>query len=171
MINYWIPFHYLFACTVCLFFVVDQKNLLSLLLIITQQGLDALGLATLDSLASTTTPFSGSRPFTSLTEEDMTNLRTFYRLISLFSGMRKDENVSTVRNSLSFRFLKCKFKCCFAILFIFNVCAPNLQQVKAVSKYGEALTPLDEASLVMYQLPSAQEMLPILSILPEVSFA
>lgn len=48
-------------------------------------------------------------------------------------------------------------------------CATNLQQVKAVSKYGEALTPLDEASLVMYQLPSAQEMLPILSILPEVT--
>lgn len=48
-------------------------------------------------------------------------------------------------------------------------CATNLQQVKAVSTYGEALTPLDEASLVMYQLPSAQEMLPILSILPEVT--
>lgn len=48
-------------------------------------------------------------------------------------------------------------------------CATNLQQVKAVSKYGEALMPLDEASLVMYQLPSAQEMLPILSILPEVT--
>jgi len=47
--------------------------------------------------------------------------------------------------------------------------ATKLQQVKAVSKYGEALTPLDEASLVMYQLPSAQEMLPILSILPEVT--
>lgn len=43
-----------------------------------------------------------------------------------------------------------------------------LQQVKAISKSGEALTPLDEASLVMYQLPSAEEMLPILSILPEV---
>lgn len=45
----------------------------------------------------------------------------------------------------------------------------NSQQVKVVSKYGEALTPLDEAALVMYQLPSAQEMLPILSILPEVT--
>ncbi|CAH2066805.1 unnamed protein product [Thlaspi arvense] len=98
------------------------------------KGLDAFGLATLDSLTSTTMPFSGSRPFNSLTEEDMTNLRTFYRLISLFSGMQRAET-----------------------------------QVKAVSKYGEALTPLDEASsLVMYQFPSAQEMLPILSILPEL---
>ncbi|ESQ28027.1 hypothetical protein EUTSA_v10018208mg [Eutrema salsugineum] len=100
------------------------------------KGLDAFGLATLDSftsVASTTMPFSGSRPLNSLTEEDMSNLRTFSRLISLFSGMQRAET-----------------------------------QVKAVSKYGEALTPLDEASLVMYQLPSAQEMLPILSILPEL---
>ncbi|XP_056849702.1 uncharacterized aarF domain-containing protein kinase At1g71810, chloroplastic isoform X3 [Raphanus sativus] len=99
------------------------------------KGLDAFGLATLDSFTSVS-PFSGSRPFNSLTEEDITNLRTFNRLISLFSGMRGDEAVST--------------------------------QVKATSKNGEALTPQDEASLVMYQLPSAEEMLPILSILPEL---
>lgn len=43
------------------------------------------------------------------------------------------------------------------------------QQVNAINKSGEALTPLEEASLVMYQLPSAEEMLPILSILPEVT--
>uniref|UniRef100_A0A1J3H1J1 Putative aarF domain-containing protein kinase, chloroplastic n=1 Tax=Noccaea caerulescens TaxID=107243 RepID=A0A1J3H1J1_NOCCA len=98
------------------------------------KGLDALGLATLDSFTSM--PFSGSRPSTSLTEEDITNLRTFYRLISLFSGMQKEESVST--------------------------------QVNTVTKYGETNTPLAEASLVMYQLPSAQEMLPILSILPEL---
>ncbi|KAL0801574.1 hypothetical protein Bca101_056750 [Brassica carinata] len=96
------------------------------------KGLDAFGLATLDSFTSVSS-FSGSRGFNSLTEEDMTNLRTFYRLISLFSGMRGDE-----------------------------------AQVKATSKNGEALTPQDEASLVMYQLPSAEEMLPILSILPEL---
>lgn len=47
--------------------------------------------------------------------------------------------------------------------------ASILQQVKATSKNGEALTPQDEALLVMYQLPSAEEMLPILSILPEVT--
>lgn len=97
------------------------------------KGLDAYGLATLDSFTSTTMPFSSSRPFNSLTEEDMTNLRTFYRLISLFSGMRGAET-----------------------------------QVNAINKSGEALTPLEEASLVMYQLPSAEEMLPILSILPEL---
>ncbi|EOA33702.1 hypothetical protein CARUB_v10019887mg [Capsella rubella] len=95
------------------------------------KGLDAFGLATLESFT-----FSGSRGLSSLSEEDMTNLRTFYRLISLFSGMQKVGSVST--------------------------------QVKAISKYGEALTPVDEASLVMSQLPSAQEMLPILSILPEL---
>ncbi|KAL0664828.1 hypothetical protein Bca4012_101666 [Brassica carinata] len=104
----------------------------------TEQGLDAFGLATLDSFTSVAStsimPFSGSRPFNSLTEEDMTNLITFYRLISLFSGRRGSET-----------------------------------QVQAVSKYGEGrLTPLDEASLVMNQLPSAEEMLPILSILPEL---
>lgn len=102
------------------------------------KGLDAFGLATLDSFTSVAStsimPFSGSRPFNSLTEEDMTNLITFYRLISLFSGRRGSET-----------------------------------QVQAVSKYGEGrLTPLDEASLVMNQLPSAEEMLPILSILPEL---
>ncbi|XP_018455466.1 uncharacterized aarF domain-containing protein kinase At1g71810, chloroplastic isoform X3 [Raphanus sativus] len=99
------------------------------------KGLDAFGLATLDSFTSVSS-FSGSRPFNSLTEEDITNLRTFNRLISLFSGMRGDEAVST--------------------------------QVKATSKNGEVLTPQDEASLVMYQLPSAEEVLPILSILPEL---
>ncbi|XP_010415891.1 PREDICTED: uncharacterized aarF domain-containing protein kinase At1g71810, chloroplastic-like isoform X2 [Camelina sativa] len=95
------------------------------------KGLDAFGLATLESFT-----FSGSRAFTFLTEEDMTNLRTFHRLLALFSGMQKAGSVST--------------------------------QVNPISKYGEALTPLEEAPLVIYQLPSAQEMLPILSILPEL---
>ena len=73
-----------------------------LLLNVIHQGLDAYGLATLDSFTSTTMPFSSSRPFNSLTEEDMTNLRTFYRLISLFSGMRGAETVrmSSLRSAL-----------------------------------------------------------------------
>lgn len=55
-------------------------------------------------------------------------------------------------------------------VYIFEMFAASiLQQVKATSKNGEALTPQDEASLVMYQLPSAEEVLPILSILPEVT--
>lgn len=133
-----------------------------------RQGLDAFGLATLDSFTSVAStsimPFSGSRPFNSLTEEDMTNLITFYRLISLFSGRRGSE---TVRNS-SFPSAFCKWSKIKSFFFMF---APSiLQQVQAVSKYGEGrLTPLDEASLVMNQLPSAEEMLPILSILPEVT--
>lgn len=123
----------------------------------------------MDSFTSVSS-FSGSRAFNSLTEEDMTNLTTFYRLISLFSGMRGDEAVSALRNRLFFFFFFVKCKVRSNNVYVFEMLAASiLQQVKATSKNGEALTPQDEASLVMYQLPSAEEILPILSIIPEVT--
>lgn len=65
------------------------------------QGMDALGVATLDSVANavaTRLPFSPSRP-SSLTDEDITNLRNLQRLILLISGLREAENPSMVRDS------------------------------------------------------------------------
>jgi aarF domain-containing kinase len=82
------------------------------------KGLDAYGLATLDSFT-----FSGSGPSSSLTEEDMTNLRTFYRLISLFSGMQKAKSVSTVTN--------------FSFLLLFLSLINVLGNKIAASKSGE----------------------------------
>lgn len=63
--------------------------------------MDALGVATLDSVANavaTRLPFSPSRP-SSLTDEDITNLRNLQRLILLISGLREAENPSMVRDS------------------------------------------------------------------------
>ncbi|KAF2297493.1 hypothetical protein GH714_024380 [Hevea brasiliensis] len=57
------------------------------------KGLDALGLATLDSLTSvaiTSIPFVASSPSSSLTEEDIMNLRMLRRLMLLLSGLQKN---------------------------------------------------------------------------------
>ena len=93
------------------------------------KGLDALGLATLDSITSvtaTTLPFSASRPFSSMTDDDINNLRTLRRLLLLLSGPQKTESSSKgVKDS-------------------------------------------EEVSLAFYQLASVQEILPILSIIPEL---
>lgn len=60
------------------------------------QGLDALGLASLETAASRV-PF-GAFFFTSLmAEEDIINLRTFQRLMLLLLGTRRKEDVNTVR--------------------------------------------------------------------------
>ncbi|XP_021300078.1 uncharacterized aarF domain-containing protein kinase At1g71810, chloroplastic isoform X3 [Herrania umbratica] len=58
------------------------------------KGLDALGLATLDSLtsvATTSIPFTASSSFSLMTKEDMMNLRTLRRLMFLLSGSESDE--------------------------------------------------------------------------------
>lgn len=93
------------------------------------KGLDALGLATLDSITSvtaTTLPFSASRPFSSMTDDDINNLRTLRRLLLLLSGPQKTESSSKgVKDS-------------------------------------------EEVSLAFDQLASVQEILPILSIIPEL---
>ena len=72
--------------------------------------MDAFGLATLDSVASSLTarvPFSGSPSFSLMTDEDSANLRTLQRLVSLLSGLQEDRKTGLVRdfhfNSLTSR--------------------------------------------------------------------
>ncbi|TYI22889.1 hypothetical protein ES332_A06G131300v1 [Gossypium tomentosum] len=57
------------------------------------KGLDALGLATLDSLTSAATtriPFTGSS-VSFMSKEDMINLRTFHRLMFLLAGLESNK--------------------------------------------------------------------------------
>lgn len=64
------------------------------------QGLDALGLATLDSITSTAAaniPFSAFFTYPLMTDEDMNNLRTFQRLVVLMLGSTSGEDSNTVR--------------------------------------------------------------------------
>ncbi|KAK2980507.1 hypothetical protein RJ640_022509 [Escallonia rubra] len=58
------------------------------------KGLDALGLATLDSVTSLAAnlPFATSLAFSSMTDEDNINLRTLHRLVQLL-GFQKGESV------------------------------------------------------------------------------
>jgi aarF domain-containing kinase len=68
------------------------------------QGLDALGLATLDSVTSTaraTIPFISLFSFPSMTDEDMVNLRTLNRLMQLLSSYQQTENSNLVRDFAS----------------------------------------------------------------------
>lgn len=58
------------------------------------KGLDALGLATIDSLRFSVTaslPFSGLQSISLMTDEDINNLRTLRRLILLLSGSQRSE--------------------------------------------------------------------------------
>ncbi|KAK9271169.1 hypothetical protein L1049_026758 [Liquidambar formosana] len=103
------------------------------------KGLDALGLATLDSISSVTTPrlpFAASLPFCSMTDEDIINLRTLRRLVLLMAGFQRNEGSNMT--------------------------------VQGVSTYKNQRTVSEEASLVLYQLASVQEILPILSVIPEL---
>lgn len=66
------------------------------------QGLDALGLATLDSLNSMTAarvPFGSLISVSMMTKEDVNNLRTLGRLILLLSGSQENDS-NQVYNSL-----------------------------------------------------------------------
>ncbi|KAJ0025068.1 hypothetical protein Pint_07832 [Pistacia integerrima] len=103
------------------------------------KGLDALGLATLDSLTSAMPapiPFAASTSVSSLTEEDLINLRTLRRLMLLLSGFQRSEG--------------------------------PMAEVKELSPYKNQGTFMEEAFLTFYQLPSIQEILPVLSVIPEV---
>ncbi|XP_073260724.1 uncharacterized aarF domain-containing protein kinase At1g71810, chloroplastic isoform X2 [Populus alba] len=102
------------------------------------KGLDAFGLATLDyltSMANTSIPFAASSS-SSMTEEDMMNLRTFRRLMLILSGFQKNGG-SPVELKRT---------------------VPSKNQ----NMYSE------EASLIFYQFPSVEEILPILSVFPEL---
>ncbi|KAM4123408.1 hypothetical protein ACB094_01G157600 [Castanea mollissima] len=103
------------------------------------KGLDALGIATLDSITSTATasiPFISFFSFSSMTDEDKVNLRTLHRLMLLVSGHQSTENTNT--------------------------------GLGGVSPYNSQNVYPEEASLVFNQLASVQEILPVLSVISEL---
>ncbi|CAL5414830.1 unnamed protein product [Camellia sinensis] len=104
------------------------------------KGLDALGLATVDCITSAATaglPFAASLSSSSMTEEDITNLRTFQRLVLLLSGVPKNESSNT--------------------------------GVEEANPYkSQRRNSGEEASLVLYQFASVQEILPLLSVILEL---
>lgn len=66
--------------------------------------MDALGLATVDSLtsaATTSIPLSGFFSSSLMTKEDMINLRTLHRLTFLLAGPESNENPSKEVNGVS----------------------------------------------------------------------
>ncbi|XVE60855.1 hypothetical protein DITRI_Ditri05aG0160400 [Diplodiscus trichospermus] len=104
------------------------------------KGLDALGLATLDSLtsaATTSIPFTGFSSFSLMTKEDMVNLRTLRRLLFLLAGLESNEKRFKEVNGVS-------------------------------SSNNDQRTYLQESSLISYRPASVSEILAILSIIPEL---
>ncbi|GAU42056.1 hypothetical protein TSUD_288570 [Trifolium subterraneum] len=99
------------------------------------KGLDALGLATLETAAARV-PFSTFFFPSLMTEEDIVNLRTFQRLMLLLSGTRRKEDFNTGTTKAS----------------------PDQNQIL----YTE------ELSLVLNQFDSIQDILPVLSVIPEL---
>ncbi|KAK4434149.1 putative aarF domain-containing protein kinase, chloroplastic [Sesamum alatum] len=102
------------------------------------KGLDALGVATLDSVTSAMTANLPFRPnsISSMTDEDMTNLRTLRRLMLLLSGLQQTET--------------------------------SVMEVKGVGLYDGQKSSANEAALLPYGLVSGQEMLPLLSAIAEL---
>ncbi|XP_059631476.1 uncharacterized aarF domain-containing protein kinase At1g71810, chloroplastic [Cornus florida] len=103
------------------------------------KGLDALGVATLDSIASATTPhlpFVGSVSSSSLTDEDVINLKTLHRLVLLLSGFQRNESSS--------------------------------EGDEEVTPFKNQITYSEEASAVFYQFATVQRFLPFFSIIPEL---
>ncbi|CAL0333366.1 unnamed protein product [Lupinus luteus] len=100
------------------------------------KGLDALGLATLETAAARV-PFNVFFFPSLMTEEDMTNLRNFQRLLLLLLGTRREENSNA--------------------------------QIGRVSDDQNQVPNMEELSLVLNQSGSIQEILPVLSVIPELS--
>ncbi|KAL8226380.1 hypothetical protein R6Q57_016212 [Mikania cordata] len=102
------------------------------------KGLDALGLATLESLTSAATanlPFAPSPP-SSLTDEDMINLRNLHRLLQLLSGSPNIEDTDT--------------------------------GVEAFSQNTKKRTNSEEVSLILNEFTSVQDVVPLLNVIPEL---
>lgn len=100
------------------------------------KGLDALGLASLETAAARV-PFSNFFFSPLMTEEDKVNLRTFQRLMLLLSGARRKEDF-------------------------------NIGETKASPDQNQILYS-EELSLVFNQFDSIQDILPVLSVIPELS--
>ncbi|KAK1405067.1 putative aarF domain-containing protein kinase [Heracleum sosnowskyi] len=80
-------------------FVLTEKGAFVRELLVQElaKGLDALGLATLDSVtsaAASNLPFGSSISISSMKDEDVINLRNLYRLLHLLKGIREDERTS-----------------------------------------------------------------------------
>ncbi|KAJ0975213.1 hypothetical protein J5N97_017178 [Dioscorea zingiberensis] len=104
------------------------------------KGIDALGLATLDSVttvAASRLPISIPSSAFSVTDEDISNLRTLHRLLQLLSRLQKNETPSK------------------------EVRYASVEEAKIIP-YRE------EASLVLYRMTSVQDFLPILTAIPEL---
>ncbi|CAL9084534.1 unnamed protein product [Musa textilis] len=103
------------------------------------KGIDALGLATLETLTSAAAarlPFSITQSSSFMDNEDIANLRTLNRLLLLPSRLQKNEN-------------------------------PN-SEVNYANSGANKNASVEEVSLVLYQMTSAQDILPILSVIPEL---
>ncbi|KAK4722322.1 hypothetical protein R3W88_012555 [Solanum pinnatisectum] len=127
-------------------FTLDDKGAFvrEILLEEFSKGMVALGVATLDSVTNTvaaTLPFSPSRP-SSMTDEDITNLRNLQRLLLLISGLRENENprmkVNGVRTSNK-------------QMISLNGAPVALQQFEAVQEYLPLLSVLPELPQEMQQ--------------------
>lgn len=101
------------------------------------KGIDAFGLAALDSLTSNAASRLPFAPPSSsmMTSEDVANLRTLTRIFVLVSRLQNQKSEKTLE----------------------------------ISKAGdEGQTYIQEASVALYQITSSQELLPFLSIVPEL---
>ncbi|XP_072977975.1 uncharacterized aarF domain-containing protein kinase At1g71810, chloroplastic isoform X2 [Typha angustifolia] len=99
------------------------------------KGIDSLGLGAMDAITSAAAsrlPLFISYSSSSMSREDITNLRTLRRLVLLLSSLQKNEN-------------------------------PN-EEVKFAN--GEENK--NDISLVLYEMTSLQEFLPVLSVIPEL---
>ncbi|XP_065019346.1 uncharacterized aarF domain-containing protein kinase At1g71810, chloroplastic-like isoform X2 [Musa acuminata AAA Group] len=103
------------------------------------KGIDALGLATLETLTSAAAarlPFTIGYSSSFMDNEDIANLRTLNRLLLLPYRLQKNEN-------------------------------PN-SEVNYANSGENKNASVEELSLVLYQMTSAQDILPILSVIPEL---
>ncbi|CAN4122169.1 unnamed protein product [Withania somnifera] len=119
-------------------FTLDDKSAFvrEILLEEFAKGMDALGVATIDSVTREVAirlPFSPSRPY-SMTDEDITNLRNLQRLLLLLSGLRENKNPSRVDGVSTSN----------EQIISLNGAPVNLQQFEAVQEFLPLLSVLPE---------------------------
>ncbi|XP_019153084.1 PREDICTED: uncharacterized aarF domain-containing protein kinase At1g71810, chloroplastic isoform X2 [Ipomoea nil] len=119
-------------------FTLDEKGTFvrEVLLDELAKGLDALGLATLESVTtavSANLPFSPSDSFSSMTDEDIMNLRNLQRLVLFLQGLDKRPSMANGINAHS-----------------------NQRELS------------NGVPFALNQFESAQELLPLLSVIPEL---
>nr|GMC56451.1 uncharacterized aarF domain-containing protein kinase At1g71810, chloroplastic isoform X1 [Ipomoea batatas] len=116
-------------------FTLDEKGTFvrEVLLDELAKGLDALGLATLESV-SANLPFSSSDSFSSMTDEDIMNLRNLQRLVLFLQGLDK---------------------------------RPSMK-VNGINAHSNQRELSNGVPFALNQFESAQELLPLLSVIPEL---